>query len=124
MTCHKIYNEIQSDQAVGSATLNATVIFCWLRLKVILDLPMDFEAEPLYRNIIVPWYDSNLACYVFMVSMAMVLLFALVGISVANEYPQYHQYMWVPVLLAILSGGVVLTTLIRLVKRYANLYSG
>jgi hypothetical protein len=73
--------------------------------------------------VIVPWYDSNAACYTFIACMMFVLLFALVGISVANEYPLYQQYMWVPALLAGLSAGVILTTIFRLVKRFANLYS-
>ena len=84
---------------------------------------MDFDTEPLYRNIIVPWYDCNLACFIFLAFMVLVLLFSLVGVSVANEYSQYRQHMWVPVVLSTMSGGVTLTTLIRLVNRFANLYS-
>jgi hypothetical protein len=50
--------------------------------------------------------------------MVMVLLFGLVGISVTREIEQYHDYVWVPVVLVVLSTGVMLSAIIRLIRRH------
>ncbi len=50
--------------------------------------------------------------------MVMVLLFGLVGISVTREIEQYHDYVWVPVVLVLLSTGVMISAIIRLIRRH------
>ena len=47
-----------------------------------------------------------------------VLLFGLVGISVTREIEQYHDYVWVPVVLVVLSTGVMISAIIRLIRRH------
>ena len=50
--------------------------------------------------------------------MLLALLFGLVGISVTREIEQYRDYVWVPVVLVILSTGVMISAIIRLIRRH------
>jgi hypothetical protein len=52
--------------------------------------------------------------------MLLVLFFALAGISVAREYPEYQGYVWVPVVLLAMSAGIIITTAARLIKRHSH----
>jgi hypothetical protein len=49
--------------------------------------------------------------------MGLVFLFALTGISVAGESAEHHQMIWLPILLMVLSGLVIVSTAFRLIKR-------
>ena len=82
---------------------------------------MRLGQNPVYRKVIVPWYDSEIACLVVIAVMFIVFLFGFVGISVARETTEYRSFVWVPVLVVTLSGAVILSTTIRLIRRYANL---
>lgn len=79
---------------------------------------------PLFRRAIVPWYDSDAVCYAIVASMALVLLFGIVGIVAAGEEPAYRGDTWVPVLLVVMSLGVIVSIIIRLVKRNLTRASG
>ena len=76
--------------------------------------------NPLFRKVIRPWYDSETACYIMIVLMLLVIAFSLAGIDVTRQYPQYQRHVWVPVLLLVLSLGVVLSTIIRLIRRHTS----
>ncbi|MGD2272005.1 MAG: hypothetical protein PVI06_16505 [Desulfobacterales bacterium] len=84
---------------------------------------MRYDRKPVYRKLIVPWYDSETVCFIIVVFMLLVLLFSLAGISVAGDNPQHHTHLWLPILLVLLSGAVVISTVIRLIKRYRYRYS-
>ena len=79
---------------------------------------MQLDQHPVFRKIILPWYDSETSCYIMIVLMIVVILFALMGIKIAHESVEYHGYIWVPVLLVVMSSGVIVSTSIRLIKRY------
>ena len=79
---------------------------------------------PLFRNVIVPWYDADSVCYGMIVLMAAILIFALFGIAAAGEVPAYRGYFWVPLLLSLLSAGVLVSTIVRLVRRHTNRSAG
>lgn len=79
---------------------------------------------PLFRNVIVPWYDADTVCYGIIVLMTAVLIFSFFGIAAAREVPEYQGYIWVPLLLAIMSAGVLVSTVTRLVRRNTNRTSG
>ena len=81
---------------------------------------MRIDQNPLFRKVIVPWYDSESACYIVIFFMVLVFLFAFAGISATRENIAYHEYIWVPVLLVLMSGGVIISTTIRLFKRYSR----
>ena len=84
---------------------------------------MRMDQNPFFRKIIVPWYDSGTSCYIVIVFMGIIIFFGFSGISVARETPGTHAHMWVPVLLIILGAVVILSTLIRLLRRYLHRYA-
>ena len=81
---------------------------------------MPLDRNPLFRKVIAPWYDTEKACYIAIVFMFLVLLFGIAGISAASEKTEYNNYIWVPVLLVVMSAGVIVSISIRLIKRYAH----
>jgi len=84
---------------------------------------MRIDQNPLFRKVIVPWYDYKSVCYVVIFFMALVFLFGFAGILASRENPAYHEHVWVPVLLVLMSGGVIISTTIRLIKRYSRRFS-
>jgi hypothetical protein len=50
-------------------------------------------------------------------------MFSIAGISVAREVPQYNGYVWVPVVLAIMSAIILLPAAFRLIKHYLARFS-
>ena len=81
------------------------------------------KKKPFFRKVIVPWYDSETACLIVIVFMLLVCLFGLAGISVARENVEYNQYIWIAFLLVVLSGMVIISTTIRLIKRFISRHS-
>lgn len=79
---------------------------------------MRFDEKPIFRKIIVPWYDSETACLLLILFMVLVFLFGIVGLSVSSAVVEYNDFIWVPILLILLSGWVVVSTMIRLIKRF------
>jgi len=84
---------------------------------------MRIDQNPLFRKVIVPWYDSEAACFIVIFFMLLVFLFGFAGISVARKNIEYHEHVWMPVLLVVMSGGVIISTTIRLIKRYTRRFS-
>lgn len=76
------------------------------------------EQSPVFRRTIVPWYDSETACLLTLIFLFLVFLFGMAGIAVANEVAEYRPHLWVPVLLTAMSAGVIVSTTIRLIRRY------
>jgi predicted anti-sigma-YlaC factor YlaD len=81
---------------------------------------MPADKNPVFRKVIIPWYKSTSAHIIMMVFMIVVILFALTGISVAREYPEYQGYVWVPAVLLAMSVAIIITTTVRLIKRYSR----
>ncbi|MDD2388596.1 MAG: hypothetical protein PHP23_02550 [Desulfobacterales bacterium] len=79
---------------------------------------MRFKKSPVYRKIIFPWYESESFYLVLTGFMCLVVAFGLTGISVAREYDPCHRYLWLPVLLVVMSGSVLVSCLVRLIIRY------
>ena len=81
---------------------------------------MRYDEKPVHRKLIVPWHDNRLTCLIVIVSMLAVFLFALAGISAAGESPMRHKVIWLPILLMGLSASVIISTAVRLFKRYRH----
>jgi len=81
---------------------------------------MRMDQNPFFRKIIVPWYDSDTACYIVIAGMGIIIFFGFSGISAALENPAAHAHIWVPVLLVVTSAGVIVSTLVRLLRRYLH----
>ena len=84
---------------------------------------MLYDQNPVHRKLITPWYDSRTVCLVVILSMLLVFLFALVGFFLAWENSLYREMIWLPALLALLSGIVILSTTVRLIKRWKHRYA-
>jgi integral membrane sensor domain MASE1 len=52
--------------------------------------------------------------------MLLVFLFGLVGISVAGENTVQYVKIWLPLLLIVMSAAIIITTVIRLTKRFRH----
>jgi uncharacterized membrane protein YbaN (DUF454 family) len=84
---------------------------------------MRIDQNPLFRKTIISWYDSEAVCISVIVFMIIVLFFGVIGISVARENVEYHEYVWIAVLLVVMSAAVIFSTTMRLIKRHASRYS-
>jgi uncharacterized membrane protein len=84
---------------------------------------MLYDQNPVHRKLITPWYDSRTVCLVVILSMLLVFLFALVGVLLAWENSLFREMIWLPALLALLSGIVILSTTVRLIKRWKHRYA-
>jgi len=81
---------------------------------------MPSDKSPVFRKEIIPWYHSSTAYIIVIVFLLLVLLFAIVGISLARENPTYNSFVWVPIILLVLSSGIIITTIARLINRYTR----
>jgi len=79
---------------------------------------MRFDEKPIFRKIIAPWYDSETICYLLILFMVLVFLFGIVGLSVSSEIVEYNDFIWLPILLILLSGWVIVSMMIRMIKRF------
>jgi hypothetical protein len=68
---------------------------------------MRLDQNPMFRKVIVPWYDSETACFLMIVFMVFVFLFGFLGVAAARETAEYNEHIWVPVLLMLMSGEKV-----------------
>lgn len=80
-------------------------------------MPSNSVQNPLFRKVILPWYDTDAACILTGVFMLIVFAFSFAGISVALETPEGRRHLWVPCMLLILSTLVMTTIIFRMVRR-------
>jgi len=78
---------------------------------------MRLDPNPLFRRVIRPWYDSNLACWLTLVAMFAVFLFSLLGIWVSRANPNYNPHTWYPAFMMVLSFGVLVSVAVRMIRR-------
>jgi Kef-type K+ transport system membrane component KefB len=81
---------------------------------------MPSEKNPVFRKVIIPWYNSTTVYIIVLVIMLLVLFFAMAGISVSKENVAYNKYVWVPALLLAMSAVIAVTAAARLIKRYTQ----
>ena len=79
---------------------------------------MRLDPNPLFRRVIAPWYDSNLACWILLVAMLLIALFSVTGVVVACQNPDFHSRVWVPLSMLVLCLFVLLSVGLRLLRRY------
>ena len=83
-----------------------------MRLKI--------KKELLFRKAFIPWYDTDFAMIVTLSFAVAVLLFSMTGVVAALDTIDYHAYIWIPCLLGLLALIVIISTLIRLIRRGAS----
>jgi len=81
---------------------------------------MPSEKNPFFRKPVIPWYQSKTAYSVTIIIMLVVFLVGLAGISVSREIDEYNGYLWIPAVLVILSVCLMITNIIRLIRRYTS----
>ena len=81
---------------------------------------LNSDQNPLFRKVILPWYDTDVACILTGVFLLVVFCFSLTGISVALEMPESGKYIWVPGVLLVLSVVGMISTCLRLLRRHAH----
>ncbi len=81
---------------------------------------MTADKNPVFRKVIIPWYNSTTALIMMIGFMLLVFLFAAAGVSVARETPAYQGYVWVPAILLAMSAAIIVTTAVRLIRRYTR----
>ncbi|MEJ2166796.1 MAG: hypothetical protein P8X90_14805 [Desulfobacterales bacterium] len=78
---------------------------------------MPSDRSPVFRKAIIPWYNSKTVCVLTIAFMLLVFLFGLAGISVAREHEDYNGYIWVPLMLVVMSAGIIVFNIIRLIRQ-------
>lgn len=78
-----------------------------------------FDETPVFRKVIVPWYDTDRACMLTLMFLFAVFLFACCGLSAALEAPGYHPYVWMPSVLMMFSATGMVSVLLRVIRRNA-----
>ena len=78
------------------------------------------EQNPVFRKIIVAWYDSETSCFIIIVSMLLILLFGIAGVSVASSIKAYNDYIWMPVALITLCAFIIFSAIFRLMRLYSD----
>jgi cytochrome b subunit of formate dehydrogenase len=82
---------------------------------------MRLNSNPLFRKIIIPWYDSPPVCWVLIATMVVLVLFSITGIIVAEYNPEYAGFVWVPITLLLLSLFMVFVLCGRIIRHYNQL---
>ena len=81
---------------------------------------MPSNKSPVFRKAIIPWYQSKTAYGISIALLLLVLLFGLAGISVAREEIQFRGYVWLPIVLVVLSGAIAIVNFVRLFRRHIS----
>lgn len=81
---------------------------------------MLLDDTPLFRKMIIPWYDSLSTCLLILVFFDLVFLYGFIGMTVARETHEYYRHSGIPVLLMVLSLSGGLSVCIRLFLRYEH----
>lgn len=79
---------------------------------------MRLDPNPLFRRMIMPWYDGTPLCWVLLLAMVVVVVFSWAGIAVALTNPDYNKFLWLPITLLVLSLFVGQSVLRRLIRRH------
>ncbi|MBW2107739.1 MAG: hypothetical protein JRI36_03605 [Deltaproteobacteria bacterium] len=78
---------------------------------------MKLDPNPSFRKVPVPWHGSDAFCLVIAMIMAVVFVFARIGLRLTCEVDAYHDYAWLPIVLMILSGGILVANITRVLTR-------
>ncbi len=84
------------------------------------DFDMSLDPNPVFRKVIVPWYETKGVCYTLIVFTTLTLLFSGVGVSVALVNPAYNRFVWVPLLLGVLSALVIFSSARQILSFYMD----
>jgi len=78
---------------------------------------MESNEKNFSGRIFAPWYDTDLACYIFLIFLSLTFLFGIAGIFAAIIRYNNSVYLRIPVMLTTASIYTILSVLIRLITR-------
>jgi hypothetical protein len=81
---------------------------------------MTSKKDPVFRKIVVPWYQSKTTYVLVLSCLILIFFFGLAGIAIARENARYHGLVWVPVVLVCMSGTLIVTMTLRLIRRLTS----
>lgn len=81
---------------------------------------MALGKAPVFRKMIVVWYDSEKACIFILCCALLLITFGISGISVAANNPQYACSAWVPVTLTVFAVILAIYAILRLLRLYSE----
>jgi len=94
---------------------------CLNRPAPLFSVPVEaivkLDQNPVFRKIIVPWYDSTPICMLAIAAMLAIALFGGAGVVIALEEPAFGNAWWVPLMIVLLSLLVAALVGRRLVLR-------
>ncbi|GAB6904869.1 conserved hypothetical protein [Desulfosarcina cetonica] len=79
---------------------------------------MKFRNDPRFHKAFIPWHDTEPVMLLILSFALLVLLFSMVGVAAALDVPQFQPHIWLPCLLGSLSMILVISALIRLIRRW------
>ncbi len=85
-----------------------------------MDIQMQLDHTPLFRKPITAWYDANFVCWIIIIMMVFVSIFAVAGIYVGSSIEEFREYVWFPAVLSVLSLFLALKIFLRLRQRSKN----
>jgi hypothetical protein len=80
-------------------------------------MPMQSDQEPVFRRIIVAWYDSDIVCFLAALTMILVSAFAMRGLNIALQIVDHPILIGLPLILLVLSLLVFFSLVGRLLYR-------
>ncbi len=83
-------------------------------------MQMQLDQNPFFRKTITSWYDSSFVCWLLILLVFVVFVFALGGVLVVLGEPGFEEHLWFPGFLAFLSGFLVIKVFFRLRTRFKN----
>lgn len=75
------------------------------------------KERPVYREPLIPWYDSSPVCRILFWLLVPVLAFAFIGFHEALKTPDWKSHIWVPLALGLMSLFLMLRMVVRLHRR-------
>lgn len=78
---------------------------------------IQIEKNPIYRKVIIPWYDSDGLCFAMIFFLIFICSFSIAGIFVALDSPRFQGEIWLPFLLFLLSFYTVVSASVRFILR-------
>lgn len=78
---------------------------------------MQSDQEPVFRRIIIPWYDSDITCVFAALAMMLIAAFALRGLNLALQIVDHPSLIGLPLTLLVMSLLVFFSLVGRLLHR-------
>jgi hypothetical protein len=77
---------------------------------------VQIEQSPLFRKKISHWYESRIVCFFLIIFMDAVFMFSAAGVTTARDISEYQRYIWLPIFLMLMSGVVMLSLSLRIIR--------